>query len=1016
MHTIDADSIEPLLSLAAPAEPQMRLAVLQAAGRFPLEPEAWRRLANLTYELVQSEPAGSDVRRAALGLAVRIPLRSLREHLRGLAGDPGEPDRDVIATAMQEVRDPSCLGPALAAASGDFGAFAILAALPLEEEGVRAAEIPPVPSDSPPSAGFWRALALARVGEYGELDAVFEGQVPAPEFFWGSPWSAYAEIAQVRPIPGAMREHLLGLLAECQEQPNERLIQLTVWAATGIADAEGNPIAVEPPESAAPPRRSNVATPGTGAESPDALARRIVALVKDGNRRAAALASGAWANVEIGNQIIESVPFVAPPDSWPVAELATEQLRAARAALDDEQMGWLLARDDPARVIRELAGLLAGTADPRDRSRLLGLLATVADRIAGRAGSPYRGAGGGPPPPDGRTPLIDDEPHAAAIAPPAPDDGGRGLEAEPPELDREPQEEKRRVHARVLFDGRPRNTFVTGRENLIRCWIGLPEDAPMADQPIPQTDIPPEGLPLKAVLSWGSQTDTKPLLLPAARDARSGDCDLRFKVPDGEFAVSVDIAFLYRGRVFEVVQVQALAVAPGEPDPPNREVKVRVQVSRREVIDLRERIEFDAAMTWGADDAETGHAPEAPAASPNLRVFGARGGGHFDLRDTETAINWVNQNLFTAEKSLVRRRGTQGAADARPRLDADDLEVRRLLRDMARHGAELFNQLALQGFRDPGPRIQLLNREPTAYVPLEFVYDQGYPADDARLCDGWESALLADEDGCPVCSAAPLTREQRSWTPTICPLGFWSLKKIIERLDPEPGAHFAAPSSQRRALPAITRTLFASSHKVPPEGRESLWQALTENLDEPERAENWEEWRLALRRHPQLLLVLPHHDLEAALDYLEIGNEQLPPQMRRLSRGQLTEIYVNPDGVDPGPIVLLLGCRTGTATEVGYVGLARRFQQLRTSIVVGTLAQILGRHAAPVAGELVSQLLAVDDPEADFGTIMRRVRRRMLANGYLMSLCLVALGDAEWRLTPRPGASESEGGPAHVSP
>jgi hypothetical protein len=32
---------------------------------------------------------------------------------------------------------------------------------------------------------------------------------------------------------------------------------------------------------------------------------------------------------------------------------------------------------------------------------------------------------------------------------------------------------------------------------------------------------------------------------------------------------------------------------------------------------------------------------------------------------------------------------------------------------------------------------------------------------------------------------------------------------------------------------------------------------------------------------------------------------------------------------------------------------------------------------------------------------MRRVRRRMLARGYLMALCLIALGDAQWRLTPR---------------
>ena len=54
-----------------------------------------------------------------------------------------------------------------------------------------------------------------------------------------------------------------------------------------------------------------------------------------------------------------------------------------------------------------------------------------------------------------------------------------------------------------------------------------------------------------------------------------------------------------------------------------------------------------------------------------------------------------------------------------------------------------------------------------------------------------------------------------------------------------------------------------------------------------------------------------------------------------------------------------------------------------------------------MARELVTQLAAVSDPDIDFGTVMRRVRRRMLGRGYLMALCLVALGDAEWRITPR---------------
>jgi hypothetical protein len=151
-----------------------------------------------------------------------------------------------------------------------------------------------------------------------------------------------------------------------------------------------------------------------------------------------------------------------------------------------------------------------------------------------------------------------------------------------------------------------------------------------------------------------------------------------------------------------------------------------------------------------------------------------------------------------------------------------------------------------------------------------------------------------------------------------------------------------------------------------------------------------------------LLVVLPHHGVQSALDYLEIGDEALDEDLGKLSHAQITPQFINPDRRDPGPIVLLLGCQTGAQSDTGYVGITRRIQQQHASIVLGTLAQILGRHAAPLARELVAQLTAVDDPTADFGTIMRLVRCRMLARGYLMAMCLVALGDAEWRLSKRP--------------
>ena len=260
-----------------------------------------------------------------------------------------------------------------------------------------------------------------------------------------------------------------------------------------------------------------------------------------------------------------------------------------------------------------------------------------------------------------------------------------------------------------------------------------------------------------------------------------------------------------------------------------------------------------------------------------------------------------------------------------------------------------------------------------------------------------------------------MTLEERDGTEKICPFGFWSLSKVIERRDLDThvdatNANAAGgqshPNGERRSLPAIDNALFASSFKVPEAERDETAAEFADLFAAPGIALDWSEWKTLLReKQPPLLVVLPHHHIESNQDFLEIGAQSVPEEDRLLNRGRMTDIIVNPNGADPGPIIILLGCRTAAETETGYVHLARRFQQLSTSIVMGTLAKILGRHAAPVARELVNELVSVTDADADFGSIMLRVRRRMLARGYLMSMCLVALGDAEWRLTPRDAAT-----------
>lgn len=1030
---LDLAAVEPLFELGAEADDaRVRLAALTAASHFPLGRSGWDRLATGVWRIVCTEPARSEVRREALALAVRIPLRRVREDLCAMARTSSEQDADAIVAALDAAGDPSRIPALLERAASDDGAsFEALAAMPVEEVATLD-DVPGLPSEPVPVAAFWRALVLARLGSFEALDEVFQNDANEPELFFGSPWTAYDAIARIRPVPPPMYAHLLDLLAHMprseDEAPNAvRALRLTAWAATGTADAEGR--AMVPGAQAGPPAEARF-EPAAGRlrgggregealvlcdrlpaalfdEHPppvlDALrwlpagesASLMRKAIAEAHRRAAVLPGATPANVLLGNAIVELAGACPAGDDWPVADLVEQQARASRPAIDDGQLASILARAPMARLIREIVALIGLARLRGERLWLLSLLGRAAQCQAGRGGSDYRGAGADASP-QGRVELIDD---AVAQRP-----GGRSrgfAGAEPVQQQQQQQQqqpgkdEDRRVQARVLHDGRRRTSFVGGADNLIRCWIGLPEDSSVADAPIPSVEIPPEGLELTVELSWrdsrgGDHTDSSGLKLPAERSARTADCDLRLHVPAGESEVAALILFRYRGRAFEAVEVRGQVLPPGVPEPLGQTIEVKVQFGLREVIELPDRVPFDSTIICG------------PA---GLRVFGGKGGKIYDLSKARAAVTWLNEQLFKADKSLVRKREAQGGGMGDPGLNADDVEVCAMLRDMARHGSAIYNLLLAQGFRDPGSRLQLLNLDPTDYTPLEFVYDRGYPADEARLCEGWQTAL-EDED-CPVCSCAVVAPEDEDWRPTICPLGFWSLRKIIERRDPDEAQNLSEPNVQRRALRPLDSVVFATSDKVPQAEREATAAALQGSFSNAVMVDNWPQWKAAMNQHPPLLLAMPHHDVAASLDFLQIGAETLPPRLGRLSLGQLNAQYVNPGEREPGPIVLLLGCLTGAESDSGYVQLARQFQSLHAAIVVGTLAQVLGRHAAPLARELVAELVASDMPDADFGTLMRRVRRRMLARGYLMALCLVALGDAEWRLAPRSPAPVS---------
>ena len=944
-------------------------------------------ISRAAWRIATALPAGTPLRGEALAFAAGLPIRSLREHLREMAGDAREPDHELVARALDAVADPGRI-PALLAdlSKGQHRRYHRLAGMPIEHAGLSPAHLPPPAQadDDEGNTAFWWALCRARLGDFAPFDALFSirrarDDWRPPALFWGSPWTAYAEIAAIHPIPPRMRHHLLKALEQWGAQDGQsgndhdrvRALELTVRAATGIADAQGLPL-----EPARDPGPVTLPAPFNPPESAAALAERQLRNPQSG--------------------------FADPA-----------------SGVDDAQVGWMIAREPATVFVPALLALDRPGLDTATRVRLMQLIGLAADAQAGRAASPWRGMLAGPGDALAERPaLIDDLPRAAArgvgAAAPAAShaaDDVRSFTVGTAVVDRDadalpddasssgqPEKEARRVNALLVHAGQAHKYFVAGARTSVRCWIGLRQAGiPSANAPIQHAELPPDGLELVVELCWTGLRDGQPtrhgngpaarIHLPAERSTPTAPCELAIDVPADIDQLAAQIMFRYQGKVFEAVTVSAPVLSAGTADDGLDDPRIDVDFGQREVIQLAERT---------PDDATPDFAPR------HLRLIGGTGGKIFDLGDTEKLMAFLNEELFLNDTELVRRRAQVGQTEGEALLDVTDENVTTLFRSLAMHGATLFQNLRRQGFTDPGDRIQVINLDAERAVPLEFIYDRGVPKRGASLCSGWQAALTGDGSRCAACDAAGAAA---SWSDTICPLGFWAMRKVIERFDSERLTDLSLPAPQRRSLRALDAALCASTHFVPEPERALLRAALTARIPTPTIVDDWDQWERAVARHnPPLLILLAHHDLDAGLDYLEIGDETLDEEQRWRFRPQLNETLINPAPIDPGPIVLLLGCETARqVAETGYGGLAVQFKDFHASLVLGTMAKILGRHAGPLAAELVAELAAVDTPDADFGTLLRRIRRRLLAHGVLMAFALVAIGDAEWRLPMRPG-------------
>jgi hypothetical protein len=332
------------------------------------------------------------------------------------------------------------------------------------------------------------------------------------------------------------------------------------------------------------------------------------------------------------------------------------------------------------------------------------------------------------------------------------------------------------------------------------------------------------------------------------------------------------------------------------------------------------------------------------------------------------------------------------------------------IRQLAFQGVELYGAVGRHIVSDLAGEdlasIQVLQSDPNDVVPVEFVYDLPTPTTTAGLCPNWEAAL-----GTGSCDPANHPDDGTGLATVVCPSGFWCLSKVIERQVVDRGnpivdllgkdfAVRAEPGSERRHLPPFGRALLGASNRVDlvqPGRIDAVLATLRElSADGASRADRWADWvRGVTELRPSLLVLLSHTERAEGSVALEIGDGD-----RRLV-AQITPSVVRA-APDDAPIVLLLGCDTAIAHRE-LQSFVAQFRDNGAALVVGTIAAVLGEHAAPVAQALArafhESATAAGPDGATFGVVMRDVRRRILADGELMSMCLATYGDADWRLS-----------------
>ena len=382
------------------------------------------------------------------------------------------------------------------------------------------------------------------------------------------------------------------------------------------------------------------------------------------------------------------------------------------------------------------------------------------------------------------------------------------------------------------------------------------------------------------------------------------------------------------------------------------------------------------------------------------------------IADQRSALAEVDDQLVEIDVSMLQNHlvklvhEIETAAD---RLDLDESAVSKVLVDLAIAGQGLRAQFEgpLKHFMDVSP-LQIVSLRSGDVLPLELIYDGPALSLSSRLCPTWKQALR--EGKCACCAGGG--PESDSSPARVCPMRFWSMRKVIERrtADAQEGPFRVSGerSAQRTHLRAIHAVVIGASGRVTKPDVERVRALAAAKFSAPaETAENWQEWLQEIEKnHPELLVAMPHNQavqggLSSALMVGEPDDDTTPPpDETMLLAGGVGREYVQTTGDRPGPIVLLLGCNT-QFEDRRLSGFAGEFREQGAAITVGTLGELRADQAPRAAQALIGSIAEPTAQGASMGKVLLDTRRQLLSDGMIMALLLVANGDAEW-LLPEP--------------